>query len=787
MRVKLPYLILGLLALSPFALRAQYQQMPIASGLNADVIANGTGTVVSSSNFDIDGVNYNYVATDYKLTASSTPITYGIPVNGLINSIAPATPGLSFQLASLSANNSLRLPTATPTGEIVFTTPIASAKLYMLSTTGSGAGTVSVLITFTDNSTQPLTGISVPDWYGGTNPAPAIQGIGRINRTTNALEPNANDPRMYQVPLAILPANQAKLIQKIQITKTSTGGGVVNVFAFSAEVPPTCPSPSALTATSTATSGTVSWTAAATAPALGYDIYISTSATAPTASTTPTGNTANTTTTFPGLPTGVQQYVWIRSSCTATDKGPWQQTTFTTGQMSVTYTAGDLPTLYNTGPTLTSPTECPATMSITVPPGYQIASTSVAYSMTAQGGGFMSEPRTFLTCLTTGLAETQLYTGTGNAGTFAYNRTGLNIANGAAGTVQFQMKAWRTWGGADCNTTYNKIDNNTWKITITYAPIPCTTPLAAPTAANQAACNGSLVADLQATGVPGAIFSWFTVPTGGTALASTTPVTAGTYYVSQGFGGPACESPRVAVVVTITTIPPPAATPVAACQGATVAEIQASGLPGATFKCYSALTGGTQLASTTVLANGTYFVSQTVGGCESLRTQVTVTLTIIPPPTATAQTVCANTTLNSLTVTSTGTKKWYAALTGGTELNSGLFVSTGSYFVSQTVGGCESLRTEVAVTVNPLTPPTVSSQALCPGATVANLTATPAAGATIHWYANGALTTPLASTELLSSGTYFVSQSLGTCESGLLQVAITINTITLPVASELQS
>ena len=790
MRLKLPYLILGLFALSPFALRAQYQQMPIASGLNADVIANGTGTVTSSTSIDIDGVNYNYVATDYKLTASSTPITYGVPVNGLINSIAAATPGLSFQLASLSANNSLRLTTAASSGEIAFATPIAATKLHMLSVTGSGAGTVSAVITFTDNSTQPFTGVSVPDWFGATNPPPAIQGIGRINRTTNALEPNATNPRMYQVPLTILPANQAKLIQKIQITKTSTGGEVVNIFAFSAEAPPTCPSPPAVTSTSTATSGTVNWTAPASVPAMGYDYYMSTSATVPTASTTPTGNTANTTVSFPGLPTGVQHYVWVRSKCSNTDKGTWQQTTFTTGQMSATYTVADISTPLNDVPTTTSTTACPGFLTVNVPAGYQIASTSVAYTMTAQGGAWMSEQRSIMRCVNTGLAETQIYNGVGgNAGTMTYNRTGLNIANGAAGAVQFELRAWRAWPttDVDCSATYNKVNNNSWVVTITYAPIPCTTPLPAPTAVNQAACNGALVADLQVTGAPGAIFSWFTVPTGGTALATTTPVAAGTYYVSQGFGGVACESPRTQIAVTITTIPPPAATPVVSCAGATVGQIQASGMPGATFKCYSALTGGTQLEPTTVLTNGNYFVSQTVGGCESLRTQVAVTLTVIPPPTAAAQTVCANTTLGSLTVTATGTKKWYAAATGGTELNSGLFVTTGTYYVSQTVDGCESLRTSVAVTLNPLTTPAVSSQVLCPGATVANLTATPSAGATIHWYANGALTTPLASTVVLTSGTYFVSQSLGTCESGLLQVAVTINTVPLPTASETQS
>ena len=50
-----------------------------------------------------------FVAKDFQLTSSSNAITYGIPVDGIINSVVATTPGLSFQLANLNTNNSLRL------------------------------------------------------------------------------------------------------------------------------------------------------------------------------------------------------------------------------------------------------------------------------------------------------------------------------------------------------------------------------------------------------------------------------------------------------------------------------------------------------------------------------------------------------------------------------------------------------------------------------------------------------------------------------------------------------
>jgi hypothetical protein len=58
----------------------------------------------------------------------------------------------------------------------------------------------------------------------------------------------------------------------------------------------------------------------------------------------------------------------------------------------------------------------------------------------------------------------------------AYSRTGLSIANGtyaSSANIQVEMRAWRTGGpGAGCNTTYNRVDNFTWTVTIYYSSLP---------------------------------------------------------------------------------------------------------------------------------------------------------------------------------------------------------------------------------------------------------------------------------------------------------------------------
>jgi len=452
----------------------QYQTMPVQSGFNADVIANGVGTSASSTTNDVDGVSYVFVSKDFQLTSSSTPLTYGLPIGGLINSEVAATTGLSYQLASYSGNNSLRLSNTTTSGTLAFTTPIPAISLYMLATGGSGDAIVDAIVNFSDGTTQPFTGISISDWYDGSNYA--IRGIGRINLNNNNLESgNGTNPRLYQISMAINSANQPKNITSITITKTSTGGSIPNIFAFSADVYNSCLPPSNITATTTPVSAVLSWTAPTSAPSSGYEYYYNTTGTPPSATTSPTGSVSAGTTSVPlnGLATGQLHYFWVRSNC-GTTKGFWKMIAFTPGQVTATLTTGDISTEFaDNDPTATSTSGCPGTLSVTVPAGYKISSTTVAYKMTATNNAYMSEQRSILVCTTNSTAESTVSSGSGSTeGTYSYERSGLTLANNLTGTVNFQMNAWRKWGDESlgCDTSFNKVDNNTWKVIVTLVP-----------------------------------------------------------------------------------------------------------------------------------------------------------------------------------------------------------------------------------------------------------------------------------------------------------------------------
>ncbi|MFD2602238.1 Ig-like domain-containing protein [Flavobacterium suzhouense] len=231
----------------------------------------------------------------------------------------------------------------------------------------------------------------------------------------------------------------------------------------------------------------------------------------------------------------------------------------------------------------------------------------------------------------------------------------------------------------------------------------------------------------------------------------------------------------------------PTATAQTFCAGATVVNLVATGEAGATFKWYAAATGGTALASTAVLTTGTtYYVSQTVGECESTRTAVAVTVTTVPLP-QTADTTpdfCSASTIANLTVTGQAgaTFTWYNEPNGGTVLPTTTALAGGTnYYVSQTVNGCTSARLMITPQFVPVPMPTASeSQSFCSESHVSDLVATGQAGSTISWYDVATGGTPLAGTTLLVAGDYYVSQTVGSCVSERKHIVVSFTTLDAP-------
>ncbi|RAR46244.1 virginiamycin B lyase family protein, partial [Flavobacterium lacus] len=152
------------------------------------------------------------------------------------------------------------------------------------------------------------------------------------------------------------------------------------------------------------------------------------------------------------------------------------------------------------------------------------------------------------------------------------------------------------------------------------------------------------------------------------------------------------------------------------------------------------------------------------------RVPVNVTVNNTEAPTASAQSFSTSGTVSDLVAIGTALQ-WYAASTGSTALPTTTALSSGMYYVSQTLNSCESPRTAVAVTVNVTTAPTASDQILCQGATVSDLVAV---GTTLQWYTVAEGGVALGTTTILSTGTYYVSQTVSGVESDRTAVTVTI-------------
>jgi len=314
-------------------------------------------------------------------------------------------------------------------------------------------------------------------------------------------------------------------------------------------------------------------------------------------------------------------------------------------------------------------------------------------------------------------------------------------------------------------------------------------------------CQNATATPLTATG---SNLLWYIGASGGSGSATAptpTTTTAGTvtYYVSQTVGG--CEGSRAAIVVNVTATPaaPTVTTPITYCQNAAATALTATG---SNLLWYADASGGTGATlaptpSTNTTGSLIYYVSQSLNGCEGPRAAITVNVNAVPlaPAVTSAIAYCQNATATALTATGSNLL-WYTLPSGGTSSTTAPTPNTTaggttSYYVSQTVNGCESPRAQITVTVTatPAAPGVTSPIAYCQGSTATALTAT---GTSLLWYTapsggTGTPTAPVPSTATIGSTNHYVSQSVNGCEGprALVTVNITASTpapvVTSPV------
>lgn len=331
-------------------------------------------------------------------------------------------------------------------------------------------------------------------------------------------------------------------------------------------------------------------------------------------------------------------------------------------------------------------------------------------------------------------------------------------------------------------------------ININISPVP-----AAPTAAGVSPyCQGVTAAVLSATGQN---LRWYgTDATGGTSSSvaprpgTGTPGTSN-YYVTQTVSG--CESTRLAIPVTVKTTPGvPGTAETTFCQNYTAPTLTATPVTNATINWYGSSSGGTASANAPVPPNNvgnvtyTYYVSQTLDGCESARGTLSVRVKPTPgAPGVTAVNICNNAPSQPLIASGTNLR-WFDpngnSITGSPAPPTNN-VGTFNYQVSQSLDGCESPRSTLPVTIIALPPaPNVSNVAYCqiqqdqPAQSVSPVNAT---GANLRWYNVDGNQFPSAPTPPINQATvinYQVTQTVNNCESSKATLQVTVQSTPVP-------
>lgn len=238
-----------------------------------------------------------------------------------------------------------------------------------------------------------------------------------------------------------------------------------------------------------------------------------------------------------------------------------------------------------------------------------------------------------------------------------------------------------------------------------------------------------------------------TIPVGGT-----TPITGSTVYPTGGVLGDSvvvtvwgpktytamgisnCDTQYLVFYVdTINfSVPPAVTTPIRYCEGATTAALTAGATAGATLNWYTTGTGGVASPTAPTPSSAfpvgkpvpfdttSYWVSQTnAAGCETPRSRIDVIVTQKPSPPVTANLVyCLGDTTKLLTAIGSNLS-WFDAASAGTKypatpVPANFPAGITSYFVSQTVNGCESDRAQLDVEISQMKDDfTMSKDSLC--------------------------------------------------------------------------
>lgn len=242
----------------------------------------------------------------------------------------------------------------------------------------------------------------------------------------------------------------------------------------------------------------------------------------------------------------------------------------------------------------------------------------------------------------------------------------------------------------------------------------------------------------------------------------------------------------------------PSAENVSTCSSAVT--LNACGGADGQYRWYTGPTGGTAIAGETssalnvsnITADVTYYVTLADQICESSRVPVTITYnpSSVTPPSTTGATACAgNSVILNAAGTTDGNYRWYSAASGGSSISGAVnsqyttpvLGTTTTYFVSIVSSGCESTRTPVQATIQPIPAAPGAANVTTCAQTAFSITATGFPNGDYRWYDASDVLIPgetsgtLNVASLTLSTQYYVTGITNNCESSKTMINVTVD------------
>ncbi len=371
----------------------------------------------------------------------------------------------------------------------------------------------------------------------------------------------------------------------------------------------------------------------------------------------------------------------------------------------------------------------------------------------------------------------------GSAGT-GYTYQWFNSSNAITGATNSSYTA-TTSGSYTVRVSAGSCQSTSPPVVVTVT----TTPSASITAGGATTfCSGGTVA-LNANTGTGFTYQWFNNGNSisGATNSSYTASGSGSFTVRVSLN--TCSATSSAVVVSVVSTPNANITaggPTTFCSGGQVTLTTATGT-GLTYQWYNGATpvNGATNSSYNASSTGNYTVRVSAGSCQATSSTVIVTVNTTPSSNITAggpTTFCSGGNVLLSANTGTGLSyQWYnngIPIGGATSANY-TANSTGNYTVRVTLSTCSATSSAIAVSVATMPTATITAggaTTFCSGGHVL-LSAPSGTGLSYQWYNNGVAVSGAtnSSYDAITSGSYTVRVSAGSCQATSSALAVTVN------------